>query len=491
MDLHDHLRVMRKRWRLILAVLLATVGLSAAITLASTPQYESHTEFFVSTSGAQDTGQLIQGNTFTQQRVKSYSQLITTPSVLAPVISKLGLTVSPEELAKAITATVPVDTVLIDVAVADRRPEQAAAIAAAIGEQFPATVADLESLAKSQPSPVKVTVVQTPTVSTVPTSPRPLRNIALGIVLGLALGAGIALLRELLDTRIRDPRDVEALTDAPIIGGIPFDTAAPTHPLLVQADPNAPRAEAFRSLRTNLQFVAASASRSIVVTSSLPGEGKTTTTANLGIILAAAGSRVCLIEGDLRRPKLLDYLGFEGSVGLTDLLIDRHDLGDALQQYRDSTLWLLGSGPIPPNPSELLAGPAMERVLTQLQERFDYVLIDAPPLLPVTDAAILSTRVGGALVVIGSGLVRRDALKHALEALDNVDANTLGLVLNRVPRTGTGSYGYYGYESAPDRAPQSPPHRPAAVRTPRTAPAHTDRQPVPAGSRPRPTSTRR
>lgn len=456
MELRDYLRVLRKRWLLIVVVALVTVGVAALATVLSPKVYSAQTQFFVSTSGGDDTAnQLLQGNTFTQQRVKSYAQLLETPKVLSPVIDQLQLKETPDQLSSRVTATVPLDTVLIEVSVTDGNPDRAALIAKALGAQFPATIEELERVTAGKPSPVKVTLVREPTANTSPISPQPARNLALGLVLGLLLGFGAALLRDLLDTTIKSSRDLEGVTEQTVIGAINFDSDASAHPLLVQVDQKGPRSEAFRSLRTNLRFVdAANHPKSIVVTSSLPGEGKTTTTANLALTLAAGGARVCLIEGDLRRPRLLAYLGYEGSVGLTDVLIDRANLSEVLQQFGSSTLWVLGSGGIPPNPSELLGSPVMATTIKALEDRFDYVLIDAPPLLPVTDAAVLSTLVGGALVVVGAGIVTKDHLRKALETLDAVNGNTLGLVLNRLPSKGAGGYGTYSYDYS-DESPRA------------------------------------
>lgn len=451
MELQDYLRVVSKRWRVIALVTLLTVAAAAAATLLSPNVYQSKVQFFVSTADSSNSGQLLQGSTFTQQRVKSYSQLLTTPKVLTPVIQQLGLAMTPEQLARSVTATVPLDTVLIDVVVTDADPGQAMKIAEAVGKQFPTAVGELESVSADKPSPVKVTVVQDPTVDPRPISPRPSRNLALGLVLGLLLGFGLALLRDLLDTTIKGERDVERVTEQTVIGGITYDSDAADHPLIIQSDPKSQRAEAFRSLRTNLQFVdAANHPRSMVFTSSVPGEGKTTTTANLAMTLAAGGSRVCVVEGDLRRPRLLEYLGYEGSVGLTDVLIGRRELVDVLQEFGDTSLWVLGPGPIPPNPSELLGSPVMVQTLRELETRFDYVLVDAPPLLPVTDAAIISTIVGGAVVVVGAGIVTTEQLKRALGAIESVGGTVLGLVLNRLPRREGGSYGSYRYEYSSD-----------------------------------------
>ncbi|MEO7060715.1 MAG: polysaccharide biosynthesis tyrosine autokinase [Lapillicoccus sp.] len=456
MELRDYLRVLRKRWLLILVVTLVTLGVAALATVLSPKVYSAQTQFFVSTSGGDNNaGQLLQGNTFTQQRVKSYAQLLETPKILAPVIDKLGLTETPDQLAARVTATVPLDTVLIEVTVTDGSPARAALIAKALGEQFPATIEELEKVAVGQPSPVKVTLVREPQEDSKPISPKPAQNLALGLVLGLLLGFGAALLRDLLDTTIKSSRDLEGVTDETVIWVINFDSDASEHPLIVQVGQKGPRSEAFRSLRTNLQFVdAANHPKSIVVTSSLPGEGKTTTTANLALTLAAGGARVCVVEGDLRRPRLLEYLGYEGAVGLTDVLIGRADLTDVLQQFGSSNLWVLGSGGIPPNPSELLGSAVMGSTLKALEARFDYVLIDAPPLLPVTDAAVLTTHAGGALVIVGAGIVTKDHLRRALEALEAVHGNTLGLVLNRLPRQEAGGYGTYSYDYA-DESPRA------------------------------------
>jgi capsular exopolysaccharide synthesis family protein len=448
-ELQDYLLVVRKRWRVILLVLLLCVGLAAALTVSQTKMYESRTQFFVSTTGAEDSSALLQGSTFTQQRVKSYAQLLTTPRILTPVAASVGVA---GDLSRQVTATTPPDTVIIEVAVRDSNPAQAQAIATAIAEGFPTAVGQIETRPGSSVSPVKVTVVQPPTAPSSPVSPVPVRNIALGLVLGLLLGLGVALLRETLDKTVKTQDDIKAITDVPVLGAIMRDPDAVKRPLIVEVDPRSRRAEAFRSLRTNLQFVdAANHPRTLVVTSSLAGEGKSTMSANLALTMAQGGSKVCLVEADLRRPKVLDYLGLEGAVGLTDVLIGRAEVFDVIQPYGGTNMWVLGAGPIPPNPSELLGSTAMRGLLTDLASRFDYVVLDSPPILPVTDAVVLSSLVDGVIVVVGSAVVQRDQLTHALESLESVAAHVLGLVLNRVSvnSAGYGGYGYgaYGYTS--------------------------------------------
>ncbi len=238
----------------------------------------------------------------------------------------------------------------------------------------------------------------------------------------------------MLDRGVKTVDDVKRVTDRPILGTIAHDPDTTKRPLIVEVDPRSPRAEAFRSMRTNLQFVdVANHPRTIVVTSSIAGEGKSTLTANLALTMSQAGARVCLVEADLRRPKVLDYMGLEGAVGLTDALIDQADVFDVIQPYGGTNLWVLGAGRIPPNPSELLGSTAMRTLLANLASRFDYVIVDAPPTLPVTDAVVLSKVTDGAIVVAGSGLVDREQLAHTLDSLTSVGGQVLGVVLNRVP----------------------------------------------------------
>jgi capsular exopolysaccharide synthesis family protein len=412
--------------------------------------YTSSTQFFVSTADSANSSMLAQGGTFTQQRVKSYSQLLKTPRGLDPVIAKSGVSDTAGSLAGRITATTPPDTVLIDVSVTDPDATKARDLAKAISEEFPAVVADLERVSADADSPVKVTVVRQPTVAGFPVSPRPSRNLALGLVLGLLAGAGAAVVKQLLDTKLRTKEDVESMTEAVVLGGIPYDADAEKHPLIIQADPLAGRAEAFRALRTNLQFVdAANHPRVIVVTSSIAGEGKSSTTANLALAMAESGASVCVIEGDLRRPRLLAYLGLEGAVGLTDVLIGRYELDDVLQPFGAHSLTVLGAGATPPNPSELLGSTSMRNTLDELRRRFDYVLIDGAPVLPVTDSTVLTRLADGAIIVAGSGVVSKDQFDHALETFATVNGTVLGVVLNRVPRQARGGYYDYRYEAAP------------------------------------------
>lgn len=472
MDLKTYLKIFRRRWMTIAITLLVTVLLVAGYTVTAAKKYSSEVQFFVSTANSTNVADLAQGSAFSQAAVSSYAQLVTSPVVLQPVIKQLHLSQTPRQLADQITVTVPADTALIDVAVTESSPREAERVASAIGSRFPSTMEGLEKVPGKSASPVRVTLTQPATTDGARVSPKPIRNLALAVAVGLLLGLALAVLRHALDSKVRTKEDVEGLSDGlTVLGGIPFDDEALTHPLLVSDDTHSPRAEAFRTLRTNLRFVdVAHHPSSIVVTSALSGEGKTTTTANLGLSLAEAGSSVCLVEGDLRRPKLLEYLGLEGAVGLTDVLVGAAELADVLQPFGTHQLALLGAGSLPPNPSELLGSAAMADIVRDLQGRFDYVLIDAPPVVPVTDAAVLTSVCDGTVLIVGSGLVNRDQARTALESLLAVEGNLFGAVLNRVPRPSWAggddhySYEYRPVEGRPTAKPTTHP-TPAGVRT--------------------------
>ncbi|BDZ62032.1 hypothetical protein Lsed01_02009 [Demequina sediminis] len=451
MELQDYLRILRKNWIALVVLTALGAGAGLAFSVVSTPSYTASAKVFVSTANSSDVADLATGNTFTQQRVKTYSDLVKTSAVLQPVIDDLGLGRAVSEVRGQVSASTPLNTTVIDVTVTDADAVFAASLATATANQLIATVEDIETTDAAAGSPVRLSVVQQAEVPGAPTSPNRNLNVALGLLLGLALGVGFAIVRATLDTRVRNERDLERVTDAPVLGGIAYDPKAKQRPLIVHEDAMSPRAESFRTLRTNLQFLDAERSeRSFVITSSMPSEGKSTTAANLAITLADAGARVLLVGADLRRPKMAAYMGVESGVGLTDVLIGRVELYDAVQRWGRSDLFLLPAGSIPPNPSELLGSSLMETLITRLNAEFDVVLYDAPPLLPVTDAAVLARLVGGTVLIVAAGSTHAHQVDSALAALETVGAPLSGLVLTMLPTKGPDAYGYgrYGYTYA-------------------------------------------
>ncbi|WP_022882718.1 polysaccharide biosynthesis tyrosine autokinase [Gryllotalpicola ginsengisoli] len=465
MELRDYIRVLRKGWLFIVVLALVGVGAAAAYSFLKTPTYTAEAKVFVNTQTGDNASDLVQGQDYSQERITSYAGLVTTPAVLDPVITGLHLNgVSADDLAKQITATAPLNTTLLQIDANASDPKEAADLANATAESLTTVVKDLETTdADNNVSPVKLSRVQDAQVPESPSSPNVPLNLALGLLVGLALGVAIAVLRETLDTRIRTEHDVELITDAPIVGGITFDPKASVRPLIVADDPFSNRSEAFRTLRTNLQFLnlsddaelvdtvgeemSARHGRSFVITSSLQSEGKSTTSANLGLALAGTSSNILIVDADLRRPKLASYMGLEGAVGLTDVLLGRVELSDVVQRWGKTNLYVLPAGRVPPNPSELLGSKRMSKLVEMLETQFDYVLYDAPPLLPVTDAAILSRSTTGSLVIVAAGKTHKNQLKAAINSIEQVGSHVSGVVMTMLPTKGPDAYSYgrYGY----------------------------------------------
>lgn len=451
MEIRDYLRLMRRNWIIIVALTLVGLMAGGAAALLAKPSYTSTTQLFVAIQSSGSVSELQQGNTFSQARVQSYVKTVTTPAVLDPVIKDLDLNKTAADLAQQVKATTDLDTVLINITVSDVSPVQSAAIASGVATSLIRTVDTLEAPRTGGQSPVRLSVVTPATAPTSPASPNTKLNLALGLAIGLLVGMGLAVLRNVLDTRIRGEVDIRRVTERPILGGISFDPEAAKNPLVSMSDVLGPRSEAFRQLRTNLQFAhIGNESKTVLVTSSIPGEGKSTTAANLAIALAQAGQSVALIDADLRRPMVGEYFGLDRTIGLTTVLIGNAELSDVFQRWGEDNLFVMTSGQIPPNPSELLGSQQMGTLLSRLDDMFDAVVIDAPPLLPVTDSAVLAQQVGGVLVVVGMQSVNHAELERSLGALDMVQSNLFGLVMNRVPKKGPDAYtygGYYSYES--------------------------------------------
>ena len=448
MELSDYLRLLRRNWVVIVAATLVGLLGGAGISVLTKPTYTAETQLFVAIQSSGSVQELQQGNTFSQARVQSYVKTVDSPIVLQPVVDSLGLSVTAEELSQHVKASTDLNTVLVDISVTDNSPVQAAAIAQAVAASLIEAVDTLEKPKTGGSSPVGLSVIKPATAPVSPSAPDTRLNLLAGLLFGLCIGVAAAVLRTTLDSRVRGEADVRRVTDVPLLGGIAFDQDATRKPLLTQAPAQSPRAEAFRQMRTNLQFANVSGeAKTVLVTSSLPGEGKSTTATNLAIALAQAGKTVCLVDADLRRPMVHEYLGLDRNAGLTSALVGSADVNDLLQPWGDDDMYVMTSGQIPPNPSELLGSGEMNRLIGRLEQAFDAIIIDAPPLLPVTDAAVLSQHVGGVVVVVGSQKLRTQDLEKSMNALQMVGSNVLGVVLNMLPSKGPDAYAYRYYSS--------------------------------------------
>jgi len=498
MTFRENLAVLRDHWVAVLLTVALAMGAAAAVWALRPVQYTATLTLYVSAQTADTAQTAYQGGLLSQQRVKSYIELIRSVRVSEQVVADLRLPLTAEQVAAKIDATSTPDSVLIDVGVTDPNARQATAIVNDVSAAFVRLVDELERPATPNAVlPVAVRVVRPASVPSQPSSPDLPVMLALGLLGGLVLGAGAAMARHLLDTSVKSAEQLIALAKAPNLTTIGYDGAVRKRPLTVHEPPDAPRAEAFRQLRTNLRFVDLdSHHKVIVVTSPLPAEGKTTTTLNLAIALASAGQKVLVVEADLRRPDAARLLGLSSTVGLTSVLTNGVPLDQAIQPWSGG-VDLLASGPLPPNPAELLGSMHMAALLAEVGSWYDTVLIDTPPLLPVTDAAAIAPAADGVLLVTRFRKTTREQVAAAVAAISAVSVPLLGTVLNMVPRRGPRAYARYHtyYASHPSSevpASTAPPVTPRQAVRPHTngqrSGAHAKPDPLPVnGVRPSPT----
>jgi capsular exopolysaccharide synthesis family protein len=429
----QYLDLARARWRSVLAGLLLGLLASVGVTALMPPKYSAAVTIFVSaqTPGG-DLAAAVEGGDLSAQRIATYLEVLRSERVAAEVATRLGGGLTTREVADKITASTTPDTLFLTATVVDQSPQRAADIANLVAARFIDTVAELERPDPQSAPLVTARTFQSAVPPTSPTEPRPVLNIALGLVLGFVAGLGLALLRNAFDQSIKSRDQLRRAVEAPVLGMIATDKDVPKHPLAFRDRPHARVAEAFRQLRTNLQFVDVNGDhRVILVTSAAPGDGKTTTVCNLALAMADAGRRVLVIEADLRHPRTADLFGVERTAGLTNVLAGRMDWMPAVQRWRNS-LDVLTSGPLPPNPSELLSLPTMVRLLADVRARYDVVIIDSPPLAPVSDASVLAPRVDGVVLVVRWGKTTTSAAGDAAESLRAVSSRLLGTVMTMI-----------------------------------------------------------
>lgn len=445
MELGQYMAALRKRW--LLSLVLLVVGALGAFGVARStpPSYQASAKVFISLSSAESPGELVQGSTYIKNVVDSYAALASLPVVLDPIINDLGLKTNAKILSKSITAESPLNTNIIDIEATSEDPQLASQIANAVARQLAKTVTDLSPTNGKTRQAVSVSVVSPASVPQFASAPRTRFLVATGAGIGLILGVILSILLAFIDTRVREPQDLDFLAEtAAVLGTIPIQPRRRHTPLATLVDPLSPRAEAYRRLQTNLSYIDASSPlQVIVVTSATVGEGKTSTAINLAIALGETSRRVLLIDGDLRRPSVAPSIGIEGAAGLTTVLIGRANVADVVQSMGHMRIDVLASGETPPNPHQLIESSAMRQVVEGARERYDTIVIDAPPVLPVSDAAVLSRLGDGALVVVGCKRVRTRDVRAALRDLSAVGAHVAGLVVTFAPDADSTNR-YYG-----------------------------------------------
>lgn len=438
----DLLAAFRRDWWVVALLTVLGMAAGALLTLTADVEYSARARLFVSISQTADTAGAVAGSQFALERVQTYAALVDSPLVLEPVIGALDLDVTWQELSRDVVGNVPAGTVLLDVVVTDPDPVVAARIANSVSERLSVVIEEIERPAGGS-SPVDVNVVQPAVVPAGPVSPRARLNLVLGLMLGLAAAAGAVALRQLRDTAITSADELPDLTGVPNLGALPVDRRRRGRlPSALVSD--SPLSESVRGLRTNLQFANVDEPiRVVLVTSARQGEGKSTVASSLAISLAQADESVCLVDADLRRPSIEQRLGLsEGGLGLSDVLVEACDLDTAIVRWAAMPLDVLPPGTRASGPSEVLASQAMARLVERLRTTFTWVVIDAPPVLPVADASILSGYVDGVIVVVRFGESNKQDVAKAVESLRSSRATVLGTVVNADPTQTRAAYDY-------------------------------------------------
>jgi capsular exopolysaccharide synthesis family protein len=447
MHVRAFLDVLRRRSKLMAAVVLVVVALAAAATWLTTPVYESSARIYVSAPQA-ETASSAAGGVLAEQRVAAYVEIVDSALLSDKVTTELGLSETHNEMRAKVSASAVGETSVLEIKVRDVDASDAQAIAQSYAENLVVEAANIEAPTDDSPTPVKVTIIDPANLPLSPAFPNPVLNLTLAVIFGLVLAVALALLREVLDNTVKDVDDLGP--DGPPLLGALVGESPKEHAVLVDDAPtSSPRVEAYRMLRTNVSFIDVDQhNKALVVTSPVQGDGKSSVAINLALSLASAQVKTLLIDGDLRRPRVATSLGLVPDVGLTNVLLGKITIDGAIQSYKDGHLEVLASGTIPPNAAELLQSDAMEKLLEDLRQHFEMIVIDSPPLLPVTDAAVLASRADGALVVIRHGQTTKDQWRQAQSRLEQVDAALLGVVMNMVPANdATLGYAYGAYTS--------------------------------------------
>lgn len=451
MDFKQFVGVLRRRWLTVVTLVAVALGVASLLNfVVLTPKYESKATVFLSVD-VRDTTDAYASLLFASNRAESYAKVIKSTELAQLVIDQLNLEVTAEDLASRTDAEVVESTSLITLSVKDEDARDAQKILDVMTAEYIDFIATLETPGEESSSPIVARVTDQASYDPEQVSPTVVLNLVVALLIGILLGVALAIAREVLDRTIRTADHVADLTEAPVLASIGFDGDIRSAPLLTDLGGFAARTEAFRLLRTNLQFIDLDHQpRCLVITSAVPGEGKTMTSTNLAVALAQTGRNTLIIDADLRRPRVATTLGLDPAIGLTTALVGKTEIHDAIQVHEASGLHVLASGAKPPNPTEILQSKITHDLIRRLRSSYDMVIIDAPPLLPVADASVLAKLADGVIIVVRHAKTTRDQVTEAINRLNQVGARLYGVVVNMVARRAVGSYYYYYYEeSAP------------------------------------------
>lgn len=442
------------------------VGVAGAYAFLAAPQYSATAQVIATYNAAQDGGnsdditQQNTGGTYVSNQIKSYPTLATTETVLKPVISQLGLDVSVKDLSNQLTVSNPSNTAFVNITATAGDAKQSATIANAVADSL-RTIVEHDLYAKGAAAPIKLTVIQRAATPQEPSAPNKKLCIAAGVVLGLFVGIIAALLKDLLRTKVEETSDVRGIVHASALGSIPKNEVLEgTRPVII-TEPNGPVAEEYRRIRANIKFLQADKvpdrGQLLVISSTSPSEGKTTTVINVAAVLAENGAKVLLVDADLRHPSVAHHLGIEGSVGLAHVLSGQMSPVDVVQSYWKPNLHILPAGKRPANASLLLNSDMMKMLIEQALMQYDYVLIDTAPLAVSNDGIVFGSWAKGVVLVAANGICRKKDLEESMDALRTAKVPVLGFVFNFAnPKKEHKNAYYYYYE---DGARRSTPRR--------------------------------
>jgi polysaccharide biosynthesis transport protein len=430
-DAAAYLRGVLRSWWLVLLVLVAGGAGGFAVYERATPEYSAQVTMIVANKTAG----------MDEQSARSLSELrATTMAQVAPTNPAIAAAVeaaTQTDNASGLSVEAGSSDSFVTVTVKGLEPAVVRDVAAA----YPDIIADqVDSLAGSTGSQFKLTTITPPTLPTEPFAPSLKRDVGGGLLAGLILGLALAILRETLNRTVRDTEELRRLTGLPLLGIVPEDL--PRQLVPAASHPRSARAEAYRQVRTTVMSASDRRPLVLAVTSATLGEGKTSVSTNLAVVLSRAGHRVALIDADLRRPRVAKFMDIPAGPGLTDVLIGNVRLEDALVLRDDGRFAILPAGTVPTNPSEALGSSTMKEILGRLSEEFEFVIVDTPPVIPVTDALVLAPWVDGLILVARLGETTPDRLERAQAATEGVHAKVFGIVANNAGKGSDSDYSY-------------------------------------------------
>jgi capsular exopolysaccharide synthesis family protein len=428
-SIREYARALITGWWMIVIAMAVGAGAAMLFVANTQPVYAGTVTFFVNTTPVSGVSPL-QGDQYAQQRVATYVRLISSDRLAAMIKEDIDSDRSVSAIASSLSGESPLNTVLLTATATGGSRAEVMSMTESVSTQFVKMIRAIDPT-------VSLEVTSGPALLPGPVEPRTKLDIGLGVFAGLVVGAGAAITRRALDSRVRSAADLRS-AGIEVLGVIGRDRRARKAPLLIGPAKESARTEAFRKLRTNLRGRQLTDDASvIVVTSSVYGEGKSLTAANLALTCAYGGQRVLLVDADLRRPRVTDYWGLKPSIGLVDVLAGRADVDDCLYPGGLEHLTLLSGGHSPSDPGQVIGSPKMRDLLTSLRNRFDAIVIDTPPLLPVTDAALATSQADGAILVVRYGKTRLAQVISAADALESAGARLIGCVVNMAPTDGS------------------------------------------------------